>query len=90
MQKQYRKGINRVIGVFCALVLLFSALCIPLVVGAAAPVNSVDIKDGEAFLFDIENVVSDAMLWQLWKRCVWNGHIFICAIAELWMWQFRC
>lgn len=59
MQKQYRKGINRVIGVFCALVLLFSALYVPMVVGAAAPVNSVDIKDDEAFLFDIENVVSD-------------------------------
>ena len=60
MRKMYRKGINRVIGVLCALVLLFSALYIPLVAGAAAPVNSVDIKDDEPFLFDIENVVSDA------------------------------
>ncbi len=60
MRNMYRKGINRVIGAFCALVLLVSAIYVPMVISAAGPVNSVDIKDDEAVLFDFENTVTDS------------------------------
>ncbi len=56
MRNQYRKkGINRILGILCALVLLVSAIYVPMAVSAAGDITSVDIVDNKAYVFDFNS-----------------------------------
>ncbi len=59
MQNMYRKnGFKKAIGIICAIVLLVSAIYVPVMVSAADPIPSVEIKDNEAYVFDFSQFVT--------------------------------
>ncbi len=52
--------LSKVIGVICATVMILSALYVPLIISAAGPINSVDITDNKAVVFDFSETVNDS------------------------------
>lgn len=56
MRNMYRKqGFKKVLGIICAMVLLVSAIYVPVMVSAADPIPSVEIKDNQAYVFDFNS-----------------------------------